>query len=59
VIFPARHLREAHDDRRSAKVDRWVVGLLAGAALAYLLGRALGIGQPRRAESPRGPDAER
>ena len=59
MIFPARHLREAHDDQRSAKADRWVVGLLAGAALAHLLGKALGIGQPRRAESPRAPDAER
>lgn len=47
MISPARHLYESHHDRRPAKADRWLVGLVAGAALAYLLGRALTVGRTR------------
>jgi hypothetical protein len=31
----------------AAKADRWLVGLLAGAALVYLVGKALDLGRQR------------
>ncbi|MEB4591667.1 hypothetical protein VSS37_11810 [Candidatus Thiothrix sp. Deng01] len=31
--------------RPPRKLDRWLVGLLAGAALAYAAGKALGLGK--------------
>lgn len=31
------------------KRDRWLVGIVAGAALAYLIGKAAGLGGSRRA----------
>lgn len=33
----------------AAKADRWLVGVLAGAALVYLLGKALDLGRERPA----------
>lgn len=48
MIRPGQHLHDAHEHRHPAKPDRWVVGLLAGAALMYLLGKVLGLDKPRR-----------
>jgi len=54
VIFPGQHdshvsigsheSRESHPEK-PAKLDRWLVGLLAGAALMYLTGKVLGLGK--------------
>jgi len=35
----------AHLSRERSKPDRFLVGLLAGAALFYLFGRAMGLGR--------------
>lgn len=48
MLTPGQHHHDDHHERHPAKVDRWLVGLAAGAALMYLLGRALGLGRPRR-----------
>lgn len=51
MIAPGQHQHEDHHDRHPAKPDRWLVGLLAGAALMYLLGKALALGKaPAKAE---------
>ncbi|MCP5277760.1 MAG: hypothetical protein H6935_05275 [Thiobacillus sp.] len=54
MISPGSH--HHHDDdheQHAAKPDRWLVGLLAGAALIYLAGRVLGLGKAHRPNSPR------
>ncbi|MDW8319579.1 MAG: hypothetical protein RMN53_17270 [Anaerolineae bacterium] len=30
----------------AGKPDRWLIGLVAGLALLYLLGKAMGLGRP-------------
>jgi hypothetical protein len=46
VIFPGRYLGDSyHHHRHPAKPDRWLVGLLAGAALMYLAGKLLRQGE--------------
>jgi hypothetical protein len=51
VIFPGQHdSRESHGSHEShaektIKLDRWLVGLLAGAALMYFGGKMLGLGK--------------
>jgi hypothetical protein len=56
VIFPGQHdSRESHSSHEShaekpAKLDRWLVGLLAGAALMYFSGKLLGLGKTRPAQ---------
>jgi hypothetical protein len=45
VISPGRHRRDEPHDRNPAKMDRWLVGLLAGAALMYLAGKVMGLGK--------------
>ena len=56
MIFPGQHdshgSYESHAEK-PAKLDRWLVGLLAGAALMYLTGKVLGLGKARPArQSP-------
>jgi hypothetical protein len=53
VIFPGQH--DSHDSHEShaekpAKLDRWLVGLLAGAALMYFSGKMFGLGKARPAQ---------
>ena len=53
MIFPGQH--DSHDSHEShaekpAKLDRWLVGLLAGAALMYFGGKVLGLGKSRSAQ---------
>lgn len=53
MISPGSH--HHHDDshdRHPAKPDRWLVGLVAGAALMYLLGKALGLGKQKTRAIP-------
>lgn len=44
MLIPGQHHQEDHHEADPAKVDRWLVGLVAGAALMYLLGKAMGLG---------------
>jgi hypothetical protein len=46
VITPG--LQPHEHPREPAKPDRWLVGLLAGAALMYLLGKAFDLGHVRQ-----------
>lgn len=58
MIFPGRYLDDnCHYHRHPAKPDRWLVGLLAGAALMYLAGKLLRQGEIRSDARPdrRGP----
>ncbi len=66
MIFPGQHDSHvsygSHDSHEShaqkpAKLDRWLVGLLAGAALMYFGGKMLGLGQarPARFQSDKNP----
>lgn len=55
MISPGRHRHDEHDNRHPAKPDRWVVGLLAGAALIYLAGKMLGLGKPRQHDTRPNP----
>ncbi len=45
--YPAATLGQ--QPQPAAKTDRWLVGLVAGAALVYLLGKALELGRERSA----------
>lgn len=52
MIFPGQHdSHDGHDThaQEPAKLDRWLVGLLAGAALMYFGGKILGLGKARPA----------
>jgi hypothetical protein len=51
------HHYEHHNDRHAASPDRWLVGLVAGAVLMYLLGKARGLATPHRHASR--PDTAR
>jgi hypothetical protein len=44
MILPGHHSHDDHRERHATKADRWLVGLVAGAALMFLLGKALGLG---------------
>lgn len=48
-----QHQHDEPHEREPAKLDRWLVGLLAGAALMYLAGKVMGLGQSRPANTPR------
>jgi hypothetical protein len=50
---PGQHWHDEPHEREPAKLDRWLVGLLAGAALMYLAGKVIGLGRPRPAITPR------
>lgn len=55
MITPGQHPHEDHHERHPSKVDRWLVCLVAGAALMYLLGKALGLGHSPAKTAPREP----
>lgn len=51
--------KASHDShQKPSSLERWLVGALAGAALAYLLGKGLGLGQQARPGKQPGPQAE-
>lgn len=50
MMIPARHRRHRLP---LAGPDRWLVGLLAGAALMYMAGKVMGLGQRHPANAPR------
>ncbi len=50
---PGRHRHDEPHEGEPAKLDRWLVGLLAGAALLYLAGKVMGLGRSRPAGTPR------
>jgi hypothetical protein len=52
VIFPGQHDSHESKSEKPAKLDRWLVGLLAGAALMYFGGKLLGLGKSRPAQIP-------
>ncbi len=52
MISPGQHRHDEPHEREPAKLDRWLVGLLAGAALMYLAGKVIGLGRPRPANTP-------
>lgn len=58
MISPGSRHHEDHGQdhkRHPSKADRWLVGLVAGAALMYLLGKALGLGKSSAKVAPRPP----
>ncbi len=58
MIFPGRYPDDSyHHHRHPAKPDRWLVGLLAGAALMYLAGKLLRHGEIRSDARPSRPGA--
>jgi hypothetical protein len=53
VIVPGQHHHHGSKSAKShaqkpAKWDRWLVGVLAGAALIYLTGKIIGLGKRKR-----------
>jgi hypothetical protein len=48
-----RHRHVEPHEREPAKLDRWLVGLLSGAALMYLAGKVMELGQSRPANTSR------
>lgn len=53
MIAPGHPPHEDHHEGHPSKPDRWLVGLVAGAALMYLVGKALGLGKSPAKAAPR------
>lgn len=52
---PGHHHHVVPNTRYPAKPDRWLVGLVAGVALMYWLGKTLGLGKRSASPAPRHP----
>lgn len=51
MLFSANKAHDRH--QRPSSAERWLIGALAGAGLAYLLGKAMGLGKsPLSAKKP-------
>jgi hypothetical protein len=46
-LHPGRSAASVHPAAARSKPDRFLVGVVAGVAIFYLLGRALGLGRRR------------
>lgn len=51
MIAPGHHPDRPPRERHPGKQDRWLLGFLAGAALFFMAGKALGLGK-RNANLP-------